>query len=77
MNDHTVTILEKDGIFACFALDKGASTNYVGRFDPRCTPPAFLQTAEKFEDAVELLKVNIKISESHGWKVVWQGVRRA
>ncbi len=76
MNDHTATILEKSGMFAVFAIDKGESpTVYVGRFDGRCTPTHFHQTAEKFEDAAELLKVNLNISQSRGWKISYQGKR--
>lgn len=76
MNDNTVTILENDGMYTAFTIDKDiSSTVYVGRYDAHRTPHRFHQTAERFEDAVELLKVNLKISNSRGWKISYQGKR--
>lgn len=78
MNDHTVTILEKDGMFASMAIDKGDNAvAYVGRNDARCNPPNFYQTVDKFEHAVEMLNTYLKISESRGWRVIYQGQRNS
>lgn len=63
-------------MFAAMAIDKGDSaTAYFGRYDSRCNPPQLYQTAEAFEDAAELLNVNVNISKSRGWRVVYQGQR--
>lgn len=76
MKDHVVTILHKDGRFAAFALDKGDSqTAFVGRFDARCNPSVFHQTAETLKDANNLLNVNLDISISRGWRIGYEGVR--
>lgn len=76
MKDHIVTILQKDGMFAVFALDKGYSqTAFVGRFDSRCHPQTFHQTAENLTDATKLLNANLDISISRGWRIGYEGVR--
>lgn len=76
MKNHLVTILHKDGKFAAFALDQGENTPaFVGRYDARCQPPVFYQTAENLTDATKLLNVNLDISISRGWRIGYEGVR--
>ncbi|MBK8810666.1 MAG: hypothetical protein IPN69_08030 [Acidobacteria bacterium] len=76
MKDHTVTILEKDNVFAAFAIDKGNQDQaFVGRFDPRCNPSIFHQSADNVSDASQLLLANIQISVTRAWRIVYSGER--
>ena len=76
MKNHTVTILVKDDMVALMAIDQFQNMPaLVGRFDGRRQPVIFHQTADRFEDAAELLKTNINISVDRGWRIGWQGQR--
>ncbi|HUF02835.1 MAG TPA: hypothetical protein VMM38_01525 [Aridibacter sp.] len=77
MPEHTVIIFEKDGRYAAMAADKGPKAQtVVGRFDGRLTQKYFHQYTENYNDGIDLLEVNARISESRGWKRIYENRRR-
>lgn len=76
MIDHTVTILQKDGMFASYAVDKGeTSSAYLERYDARCNPRVLHQSADSLEQVEKLLNANLDICISRGWRICYEGVR--